>query len=107
MAILAVRQHHPGQEGSEGRGQSHSGHQQRYADNQGKGRGNENFSDMGSGNGAKNGPAAVFTKHIDESDGKQHHDKAQIGRKRGDVKQGAAVVGVAVHHSCRQQWHDG
>ncbi len=103
VAVFAVGQHHTGDEGAQGRGQTDCGHQHGDADDQGQGCGDKHFSYPGGGDGAKYGAAAVFAETINESDGKQHNNESQGSRKHGNVKQGPAVMRLGVHrHRCQK-----
>ncbi len=95
MAILAVGQHHAGEEGAEGRGETHGFHQHRDGDHQQQGGGDEDLPHMGLCDGAKHRPHQVVAAQHYAGDGGHYQQavlpagefRSAVAGDRGDGQQ--------------------
>ncbi|MNJ26293.1 hypothetical protein D3C77_207640 [compost metagenome] len=72
VAILAVGQHHPGEEGAQGGGEPHRLHQHRDGDHQQQGCGDEDLPHVGLSDGTKYRPHQVVAAQYYAGDGGNH-----------------------------------
>ncbi|MNG95516.1 hypothetical protein D3C79_545560 [compost metagenome] len=98
MAILAVGQYHPGEEGAKRGGESHRLHQHRDGDDQQQGGGDEDLPHVGLGDGAKHRPHQVMTTQHYAGDGGDHQQAVLPARQ--------IRVAVIDHRSDGQQRQD-
>ncbi len=96
MAIFAVGQHHPGEEGAESGRKPHRLHQHGDGDHQQQGGGDEDLPHMGLGDGTKHRPHQVMTTQHDAGDGRDYQQTMLPTRQLG-----AAIAGDWRHG---QQW---
>ena len=97
VAVLAVGEHHAGQEGAQRRAQPHLVHQQRNADHQQQRSRHESSRSRVRGDGAEDRPQQEAPAQDDGRHRRQHGQRLRPGRQPGDQRRGGVgIAGVRV-----------